>query len=42
MDAFLLIIMLLALAGTIVFFVFALVKGKNHKRGNFLKAGGCL
>ncbi|GEN54943.1 Ltp family lipoprotein [Halobacillus faecis] len=42
MDAFLLILMSLALAGTIVFFVFAFVKGKDHRRGNFLKAGGCL
>ncbi|MGR9049752.1 Ltp family lipoprotein [Halobacillus faecis] len=42
MDAFLLILMSLALAGTIVFFVFAFVKGKNHRRRNFLKSGGCL
>ncbi|WP_406944143.1 Ltp family lipoprotein [Halobacillus sp. SY10] len=42
MDAFLLILMSLALAGTIVFSVFAFVKGKDHRRRNFLKSGGCL
>ncbi|WP_244199415.1 Ltp family lipoprotein [Halobacillus trueperi] len=42
MDAFLLILISLAFAGMIIFSVFAFVKGKDHRRGNLLKSGGCL
>ncbi|MGP4060231.1 hypothetical protein [Halobacillus sp. H74] len=42
METFLMILMLTALAGAIVFFVLGFVKGKDNRLKNFAKSGGCL
>gem|GEM_PF-3553503 len=42
METFLMILMLTALAGMVVFFVLAFVKGKDNRRSNFAKSGVCL
>ena len=41
-QTFLGILMVTALAGMMVFFVLAFVKGKGNRLGNFAKSGGCL
>ncbi|MFC7063226.1 Ltp family lipoprotein [Halobacillus seohaensis] len=42
METFLMILMLTALAGMIVFIVLAFVKGKGNRLKNFAKSGSCL
>ncbi|WP_241655905.1 Ltp family lipoprotein [Halobacillus litoralis] len=42
METFLMILMLTALAGAIVFFVLGFVKGKDNRLKNFAKSGACL
>ncbi|PAD39514.1 hypothetical protein, partial [Terribacillus sp. 7520-G] len=42
MESFLIILTWLSLAGMVLFFVLAFVKGKGNRRRNFAKSGGCL
>lgn len=42
METFLMILMLTALAGMVVFIVLTFVKGKDNRRRNLAKSGGCL